>query len=55
MSMTVDDVLGLISISLASVEKQRQGQSAETVGQYLDGYEAALRLLKDMIESSKSK
>jgi hypothetical protein len=49
MSMTGDEVLRLIEISLASVAKQRQGQSAESMV-YLDGYEAAMKLLKEMIE-----
>ena len=54
MNMTDDDVLRLINICLASVEKQRQSQTG-TMQQYLDGYEAACNMIKEMIEKSKNK
>jgi hypothetical protein len=54
MDTTANDIIATLKIFLASVEKQRQGEISDAVRQYLDGYEAACRLLLDNLEKRKA-
>jgi hypothetical protein len=54
MQVTAEDMIASIRICLASIEGQRSGPSAETLKTYLDGYEAACKMLLEIIEKKKA-
>lgn len=53
MKINTKDILSVINICLASVEKQRNGPNGEVMRPYLDGYEAACRMILEHIEAMK--
>jgi len=54
METSVEDINGMIEMCLNSIRQQKQKAVEPSMKAYLDGYEDALKTLKDMIEMRRN-